>query len=273
VIADMLADPARGQRLVTRTANSFMNKPDKERGSILSTAVRHTAWLDDPRLEAAVSRSDFDIRDLKRQKMTIYVAIPPDRMRGSLGFMRGFIGLGLNAMTSVPGNPASKVAFFLDEFGQLGRMDSIADNITLLRGYGVQFWLFVQDLSQLKGVYPRWQTFLANTTQQYFGTADLDTAKYISEMLGQHTIQFQTSSSSTQTGLKNALGGGSAGVSEHYQGRSLATPDEILSLSRDKAIVMTAGERPYLLNRLNYLTDTPYDQSYDANPMYAPGGS
>ena len=60
-------------------------------------------------------------------------------------------------------------------------MDSLADNITMLRGYGAQFWLFVQDLSQLKAVYPRWQSFLANTTQQFFGTADYDTAKYLSD--------------------------------------------------------------------------------------------
>ena len=42
-------------------------------------------------------------------------------------------------------------------------MDRLADSVTLLRGYGAQLWLFVQDLSQLKAVYPRWQSFLANT--------------------------------------------------------------------------------------------------------------
>jgi type IV secretory pathway TraG/TraD family ATPase VirD4 len=30
------------------------------------------------------------------------------------------------------------VAFFLDEFSQLGRIDALVDNITLLRGYGAQ---------------------------------------------------------------------------------------------------------------------------------------
>lgn len=34
--------------------------------------------------------------------------------------------------------------------GQLGRMDRLADSVTLLRGYGAQLWLFVQDLTQLK---------------------------------------------------------------------------------------------------------------------------
>jgi hypothetical protein len=37
--------------------------------------------------------------------------------------------------------------------------------------------VFVQDLSQLKAVYPRWQSFLANTSQQFFWTADFETAR------------------------------------------------------------------------------------------------
>ena len=116
---------------------------------MLSTAVRHTAWLDDPRLCGALARSDFTLRDLKRRPMTVYLAIPPDRLRASLGFVRGFIGLALNAISATPGLPTARVAFFLDEFGaffldkfgKLGRLDSLADNITLLRGYGAQLWL------------------------------------------------------------------------------------------------------------------------------------
>jgi IMP cyclohydrolase len=78
VLADMLADPARGQRIVARAATAHLNRPEKERGSVLSTLVRHTAWLDDPRLAAAFNRSDFDLRDLKRRRMTVYLAVPPE---------------------------------------------------------------------------------------------------------------------------------------------------------------------------------------------------
>jgi type IV secretory pathway TraG/TraD family ATPase VirD4 len=161
-----------------------------------------------------------------------------------------------------------RVAFFLDEFGQLGRMDSLADNITLLRGYGAQFWLFVQDLSQLKAVYPRWQSFLANTTQQYFGTADYDTARYISDALGQFTIRYRTTSQSSQTGFSTRPGGGSAGSGEHIQGRSLLTPDEVMRLGPTRPIVMISGEAPYLLDRIDYRTDAPYAGRFDPNPMH-----
>ena len=263
VFGAMMVDAQRGQRIVARAATAHVNKPEKERSSVLSTLVRHTGWLDDPRLEAAFSRSDFDLRDLKRRPMTVYLALPPDRLRVCRGFVRGLIGLALNAMTAVPGKPAARVAFFLDEFGQLGRMDSLADNITILRGYGAQLWLFVQDLSQLKAVYPRWQSFMANTTQQFFGTADYDTARYISDTLGQFTISYQTAGRSSQAG-----GGSSTSTGEHLQGRSLLTPDEVLRLGPEKPIVMVPGEAPYLLDRINYLSDIPYVGPFDENPMH-----
>ena len=85
----MQADPEAGQRIPARAAAAHLNRPERERGSVLSTVVRHTAWLDDPRLCAALARSDFSMADLKRQPMTVYLAIPPDRLRACLGFVRG----------------------------------------------------------------------------------------------------------------------------------------------------------------------------------------
>jgi type IV secretion system protein VirD4 len=225
---------------------------------VLSTVVRHTAWLDDPRLCAALARSDFSLGDLKRKAMTVYLAIPPDRLRACLGFVRGFIGLALDGVTATPARSAQRVAFFLDEFGQLGRMDRLADSVALLRGYGAQLWVFVQDLSQLKAAYPRWQSFLANMSQQFFGTADYDTARYLSGALGQQTIRFETRSSSISEGNLGRPGSASSSTGEHFQGRSLLTPDEVMRLGPSRPIVLVSGERPYLLDRVSYLTDPAY---------------
>jgi type IV secretion system protein VirD4 len=269
-LADMLADPERGQRIPARTAAVHLNRPERERGSVLSSVVRHTAWLDDPRLCAALGRSDFSLWDLKRKPMTVYLAIPPDRLRVCLGFVRGFVGLALDGVTCVPARPPHRVAFFLDEFGQLGRMDRLADSITLLRGYGVQLWVFVQDLSQLKAVYPRWQSFLANTSQQFFGTADFDTARYLSGALGQKTIRFETAGASQSDQGIVKTGSVSSSTGEHIQGRALLTPDEIMRLGPTRPIVMVSGEPPYLLDRVSYLTDPAYVGRFDLNPMHLP---
>ncbi len=269
-LAAMQADPEAGQRIPARAAAGHLNRPERERGSVLSTVVRHTAWLDDPRLCAVLGRSDFSLADLKHRPMTVYLAVPPDRLRACLGFVRGFVGLALDGVTAAPGRPVQQVAFFLDEFGQLGRMDRLADSVTLLRGYGVQLWLFVQDLSQLKAVYPRWQSFLANTSQQFFGTADFDTARYLSDALGQETIRYVTQTASTSSGGIFKPNTTSSGTGEHLHGRSLLTPDEIMRLGPTRPIVLVSGEPPYLLQRISYLTDPAYAGRFDSNPMHLP---
>lgn len=205
--------------------------------------------------------------------MTVYLAIPPDRLRASLGFVRGFIGMALEAMTAVPGRPAYRVAFFLDEFGQLGRLDNLVDSLTLMRGYGAQLWLFVQDLSQLKAVYPRWQSFLANTSQQYFGIADYDTAHYISNALGHYTIGFETANRSHHTSRPFKPGSSTAGHGEHRHGRPLLTPDEIMRLGSARAIAVISGEPPYMLDRIDYRTDPAFAGRADPNPMHFPAAA
>ena len=149
-------------------------------------------------------------------------------------------------------------------------MDRLADSVTLLRGYGAQLWLFVQDLSQLKAVYPRWQSFLANTSQQFFGTADFDTARYLSGALGQQTIRYVTQNVSKSSNGLFKPGNSSSGTGEHLQGRPLLTPDEVMRLGPTRPIVLVSGEPPYLLHRVSYLTDPAYAGRFDANPLHLP---
>ena len=55
-----------------------------------------------------------------------------------------------------------------------------------------------------------------------------------------------TSSSAGQSG-------GSHGHAVAYTARHLLTPDEVMRLPSNQAIVMLAGDAPYRANRLNYL--------------------
>lgn len=266
-LADMSADPELAFGIPARCANGFLSKDSKEASGVHSTALRHTAFLDDPRIVAALSRSDFQLADLKRQAMTVYVVMPPDRLAAQSRFMRALVGAALSAITATSDKPQFNVLFLLDEFAQLGRMQAIEDAISLVRGYGARFWLLVQDLSQLKGVYPKWQTFLANSAKQFFGTADFETAKYVSDMLGQTTIEFRTVGDSSSASLQ---GGGSSGTSSSQQlaARSLLTPDEVMRQGAMRPIVLVQGERPYSLERINYLADREYAGLADPNPFH-----
>ena len=275
VLGAMAADDTAAFGIPARAANTLMGMADKERGSVLSTARRNTAFLDDPRVSAALSRSDFDLSEIKATAMTVYLVMPANRIGPNARFLRLFISSVIAAITSSNVQPAHRVAFLLDEFGQIGYMKQIEDAVSLLRGYGLAFWVFIQDLSQLKGTYPKWQTFLANSAKSFFGTDDYDTAKYISDSLGKATIEFETENTGKNSGSGLSGGGGSmnrgksTGTSQQFTGRELLTPDEVMRLGPVHPIVLVRGERPYLLDRLNYLADAEYAGRFDANPYHS----
>lgn len=273
-LADMAADESAAFSIPARAANTLMGMADRERGSVLSTAKVNTAFLDDPRVAGAISRTDFDLAEIKATPMTVYLVLPANKIGPNARFVRAFIGSVIAAITASAKPPAHRVAFFLDEFGQLGYMKQIEDAVSLMRGYGLAFWVFIQDLSQLKGVYPKWQTFLANSAKTFYGTDDYDTAKYVSDSLGKATIEYETESSGRNGGM-GVSGGGSSlnrgnskGTSQQLAGRELLTPDEVMRLGPERPIVLVKGEFPYQLERINYLVDSEYRGKADPNPYH-----
>lgn len=274
-LADMAADESTAFSIPARAANTIMGMADRERGSVLSTAKVNTAFLDDPRIAAAVSRSDFDLANIKAELMTVYLVLPANKIGPNARFVRAFIGSVIAAITSSATKPKHPVAFLLDEFGQLGYMKQIEDAVSLMRGYGLAFWVFIQDLSQLKGVYPKWQTFLANSAKTFYGTDDFDTAKYVSDSLGKATIEYETENSGRNSGTGLSGGGSSmnrgksTGTSQQLAGRELLTPDEVMRLGPERPIILVKGEYPYQLARLNYLVDSEYVGKADPNPYHS----
>lgn len=276
LLALMADDDQAAFGIPARAANTLMGMADKERGAVLSTSRRNTAFLDDPRIAAAMSRSDFDLSAIKSELMSIYLVMPANRIGPNARFLRLFIGSVIAAITASAKQPPHRVAFVLDEFAQLGHMKSIEDAVSLMRGYGLAFWVFLQDLSQLKGVYPKWQTFMANSAKVFFGCDDYDTAKYVSDSLGKSTIEFETENTgrsqgrgfTANSGSLNTNSGRNTGSSQQFTGRELLTPDEVMRQGPDKPIVLVKGEYPYLLDRLNYLSDPEYQGLFDANPYH-----
>ncbi len=261
-----MADSPAGFEIPARAAVSILLKADRERSGVIGTALRHTAFLDDPRLAAALSRSDIGLDALTSELSTIYLVLPPAKLQGAIRYVRGTVGLVLQSITRAAHPPSVPVGLFLDEFAALGKMQAVEDGISIMRGYGAQFFLFVQDLSQLKAVYPRWQTFAANSGKVYFGTADFETAKLISDSLGQYTQGYMTTSSSTGGG---SSGNRTQGTSMAYTARHLLTPDEVMRLPSNRTIVMLAGDPPYAAARLNYLSDQGrFGQYAKENPFY-----
>ena len=197
--------------------------------------------------------------------MTVYVVLPPDKLTAYNRFARATLGLAIKAMLRQPGKPRHDVLFLLDEFAQLGHFAAVEDAISIMRGYGGCFWLLVQDLSQLRAVYPKAETFLSNSVLQAFGTQDYQTARYLSNMLGNETIKVESGSTASNTSTN---GGTTTTQSYNYQARELMTPDEIRRMPTSRVIVLEQGEPPHLLQRLDYLSDPESRGRAGDNPMH-----
>ena len=249
--------------LVARTAQRLLQKTDRERSGVISTAQAQTHFLDSPRMTEILRASSFDLADLKTSKMTIYLVLPADRLATHGRWLRLIVGLCLSALTRDRRPPQNPVLFMLDEFAALGRLQVIETAVGLLAGYGVLLWPILQDLSQLQDLYPkRWRSFLANTgAVQAFGVNDMGTAEYLSKILGQRTVTVRQHG---RSGEASHLRG-----SENYAvtGRPLLMPQEIMRLPSQQQLLLLHGKAPILADRVRYYADKEFTGMFDRNPM------
>lgn len=262
-------------QLIARAATRHLQKADKERSGVISTAQSHTHFLDSPRMVQILQSSGGGLLldRLKTDRISLYLILPAERLSTYQRWLRLMIGCGLLAMVRTRAQPADRVLFLLDEFANLGRLRPVEDAISLVGGYGASFWLFIQDLAQLKDTYrDRWETFEANLqVLQAIAVNDLFTAKHLSERLGEETIYVE--SENLSTGVSHGRHGSrqqSAAQTTAEKGRRLLTADEILRLPHDEQLLFIRGVAPIRARKLNYLRDIEFTGLADENPMYRP---
>ena len=249
---------------VSRIARSFSRMSEKQFGSIRATARVSTDFLESPRMERVLARTDFELGDLKRSPTTVYLCLPAARLGTHSRWLRLMIGLALEAMERERLRPTHPVVFLMDEFATLGYMRSIENAVGQIRGFGVKLWVVLQDLNQLKALYrERWETFLGNAgTVQFFGLNDQFTTQYVSRILGEQTILV---TSQTEQGSRRT----SVSISE--KGRSLMTPDEIRRLPAHQQIILMQGQPGLVADKLTYYADPEFHGRFDDNPLLGKG--
>ena len=254
---DMDLDEAGG--LIARAANRHLGKSDREAAGVLSAAQRHTHFLDSPRMTAVLGRSDFRFADLKRHNVSVFLVLPPDRLSTYSRWLRLLVTQSLLDMARDPAKPAVPVLYLLDEFASLGHLAPVERAMGLMAGYGVQLWPILQDVHQLRATYgQRAGTFLSNAgVLQVFGVNDHDSARLVSDLLGQETVVFQT--------MARALDSEKSGLSysQQHTARPLLTPDEVRNLPAHGQLLFLAGQRPIVAGKLTYYADPEFNGAFD----------
>ena len=279
-----MADNPAEDRFVIHAASDLQDKPLNERGSVLSTARRHTQFIDVGNLKAilrvAPGARTFELADLKRRPTTIFLCVPASRLTLSARWLRLFVNLVIEAVERVRGKPEPPVLMLLDEFPVLGYMKSLEDSVGQIAGYGMKMWTILQDLGQLKALYSeRWETFLGNSgIVQFFGNNDVTTLEYIARRLGKATIEAQRTTQTTEEERRM----GKTGETINSEAIDLIAPDEAArffgrSDARQRQLILLPELHPVILRRNIYFHEDErlfrdargrplYDDAWRAEP-------
>ena len=233
-------------------------------------------WLN-PILDAATSGNDFDLRELRRRALSIYVGVNPDdlhRLRPVLSlFFQQAIGLQTRALPEHDPTLKRQVLMLLDEFTALGRIPIIAESISYLPGYNVRVLLVIQTPAQLREVYGvnGAETMLKSLAARIvFAPKDFADAREISDELGNTTVKVRTLSKPLHD-FSPGKGARGRSVNVSEQRRALLLPQEVKELGPHEAIIFLEGLRPIRCRKIRYFEDRRFRARLLEPPALAPG--
>jgi type IV secretion system protein VirD4 len=234
---DVLRD---ARTVIAAAGRDMLNRPDNERGSVLSTAMSYLSLYRDPLVRKNTSRSDFRIHDLMNhdQPVTLYLVVrPSDKDR-----LRPLVRLVLNQIVRTLTRDELKrlddgrfisphkrqMLLMLDEFaGSFGKMDIFEESLSFIAGYGMKAYVILQDREQLLKAYGPHENIVSNLhIRVAYAPNQVQTAEWISELLGTATI---IKEDVTESGKR---GGALNQVSRSYREieRPLMTAGEIMHM-------------------------------------------
>lgn len=236
-------------------------KADNTRSGILGGFRAGLEIFMNPIIDAATSANDFDLREVRKKRMSIYVGITPSDIERFTPLIRLFfqILIDLNTRELPSFNKALKYncLLIMDEFAQF-RIDSLSKGVAFLRGYGLQLMPILQSPAQLTDIYGAHaaKNFSTNHAVNLVfppKASDMETAKEISAWLGYMTITNESRSRSSSL-IQHKPGS----VNESNLQRALLMPQEITELPDDTEIVIVEKTPPILAKRVLFYQDAVF---------------
>ena len=195
--------------------NQLAATPDKERGSILSTALSGISIFKNAAVRERTKFSDLTFRDLRglpdpvtreMKPVSVYLSINQVDAK-ALNVITGiFVELMSSYLIATKpgqvGNDGKKagpypVLFVLDEFPQMPKLSAVINGPAVGRGQKVSYLLIGQDLGQISGTYGKddLETIITTTAAKVILAQNNEqTAERFTKMIGSKTIQVKSTS-------------------------------------------------------------------------------
>lgn len=233
--------------------NNFLQKADKEQSGVKSTVTARLNLWDDPLIQAATDSSDFDLRDMRKKRMTIYLGIPLNQIDRLAPLMNLFVQMFVSVMTEkLPqANEPYKVLAILDEFCALGRMETLKKSFGFLAGYHVHLMAIIQNVGQFYDLYggrDKSDIFFQNTDYKiaYFQNTHTD-QEFVSQQLGMRHIKARSTSFSN-----SGIGSVPSGSNVSHGSKPLLSPDQVRTFPKTQGIAVFNGKPPIRYERIIY---------------------
>ena len=245
--------------------NQFLSvEPETRNSALFNLNIALNPW-NSGLIAAATETSDFDIRNLRRERMAIFIGCSVSQLKVFGPLVKILIQQIHDVFADKkPGNDEPyQVLLMIDEFRQLNRMDALVSKLPISAGSGFRMVLILQSIAQLDEVYGKAvRTSILNDCQVklFIRLNDLDSSDYVSEMMGNTTVEIKTPIIRPGQGLFAARE-----KSIHYQERPLRSPQDLRLMSEKTAIAIVPNAPAFELRKLIHFEDQPYKAVYDEN--------
>ncbi|MCP4561775.1 MAG: type IV secretory system conjugative DNA transfer family protein [Bosea sp.] len=244
-------------------------EPETRNSAVFNVNMAMSLW-NNGLISAATETSDFDVRELRRRPMTIFIGCTI----AELSIFRPLIRILFQQihdllMEKIPGpDEPHQVLLMLDEFYHVGRMDSLISKITISAGYGFRMAIVMQDIAQLDELYGksrRITTVSGSQIKLFIQINDLETSEFVSEMLGETTQVYKTPVMRPGQGIFAPRV-----WAPHYTARPLRSPLELREMSARLSVLMVKNSPSFELVKIRHYRDKPYRRLYEAAKGFPP---
>lgn len=233
-------------KLETKTLSSYM--------SVMNNAG-FDLWSN-PHICAMTAKSDFSFSNLRREKTSIYFVVSESDLEPMAGLVRLFFNeLVATMQAAKPGkDEPHEFMIILDEFHLLGKMEKVANAMTLIRGYGGRIAIITQTIPKLDAIYDKEERHSIQGgagLKLYMTPSEEITIEDLSNACGTTTKRTITKSRRSGLGEKTT-------ITEKTEERPLLTPNDARQLPDDVAIIVAKGKQPLYVKAIKHYDDPTF---------------